>query len=138
MKPLLPSNALIKDSTSNCNHSLPAQACFRKARLSPASKGNAAWNRVSSCCQSLFAIVDLTSQPGFRHVPISHYGNRGYVQYLGGLFYAEPAEVSQFHNLALSRIDRCQFLECFIQRDQFIGLCSRYHIRVLERHLDVV
>ena len=58
-------------------------------------------------------------EPGFGGVPVPHHGVRRNLQCFRGFFHAEACKESQFDDLTLSRIERGQSSQRFIDLDKF-------------------
>src|SRR4029453_17672975 len=59
---------------------------------------------------------DPTRNPGAREPPVAHHGLRGNLQYMTGLFDAQPAKEAKLDDLSSSRIDPRQRVQRMVQR----------------------
>src|SRR2546423_2190346 len=114
-----------------CRGMLSARSLPAAARALPAPRpvGSA---RVSS--RSLFA--ELAIEPGFRPAPLSFDRPGRETEKLGALLDTQTAEVSQFDDLALARIESGQATQRLIDGNDFPALLFRGLLCLAERHPD--
>jgi hypothetical protein len=91
------------------------------------------------CCHRSGAIhlssAEFIVEPRFSLVPLAHHRDRPDLQDLCRLLHAQPAEVAQLHNLALTRIESGQGSQRIIERYQIGAALGRDFQRLVERDL---
>src|SRR5215510_7204238 len=81
---------------------------------------------------SLLFVADLAAQPGAGHAPIALDRGGRNLHRFRGLFNGQPAEIAQFHDPRLLRVERLQPPERFIEREQIDVAFVSQAIRLTE------
>jgi hypothetical protein len=78
---------------------------------------------------------ELSRQPGFRALPLSHHSDRRYAQNVGGFLHGQAAEEAHLDDLRFARRPRRQRVQGIVQGPEIIGAIGAENRLSLERDM---